>query len=110
MALTLGVRPELPPQHLTRSTNERSVVVMDALRTINLYEAKTQLSSLVEEAAAGAEIIIAKAGKPRARLVPVRAKTPRRPGSAKGKVWIAADFDAPLPESMLRAFSGDTSA
>jgi prevent-host-death family protein len=83
---------------------------MDALRTINLYEAKTQLSSLVEEAAAGAEIIIAKAGKPRARLVPVRAKTPRRPGSAKGKVWIAADFDAPLPESMLRAFSGDTSA
>jgi prevent-host-death family protein len=79
---------------------------MNAIRTINLYEAKTQLSALVEEAAAGAEIIIAKAGKPRARLVPVRPAL-RRPGSAKGKVWIAADFDAPLPDEVLRAFAGE---
>jgi len=81
---------------------------MNAVRIINLYEAKTQLSSLVEEAAAGAEIIIAKAGKPRARLVPVRPSI-RRPGRAKGKVWMTADFDAPLPEAMIRAFAGDTS-
>jgi prevent-host-death family protein len=81
---------------------------MNAVRTINLYEAKTQLSSLVEEAAGGAEIIIAKAGKPRARLVPVRAAI-RRPGGAKGKIWMAADFDAPLPEAMIRAFAGDIS-
>jgi prevent-host-death family protein len=80
---------------------------MNAIRTINLYEAKTQLSALVEEAAAGAEIIIAKAGKPRARLVPVRPAL-RRPGRAKGKVWIAADFDAPLPDEITRAFAGDT--
>jgi prevent-host-death family protein len=79
---------------------------MNAIRTINLYEAKTQLSALVEEAAAGAEIIIAKAGKPRARLVPVRPAV-RRPGRAKGKVWIAADFDAPLPDEVLRAFAGE---
>lgn len=81
---------------------------MNAVRTINLYEAKTQLSSLVEEAAAGAEIIIAKAGKPRARLVPVRPSI-RRPGRAKGKVWMTDDFDAPLPEAMIRAFAGDLS-
>ncbi len=80
---------------------------MNAIRTINLYEAKTQLSALVEEAAAGTEIIIAKAGKPRARLVPVRPSL-RRPGRAKGKVWIAADFDAPLPDELIRAFAGDT--
>lgn len=80
---------------------------MNAVRTINLYEAKTQLSALVEEAAAGAEIIIAKAGKPRARLVPVRPAL-RRPGRAKGKLWIAADFDAPLPDEVLRAFAGKT--
>lgn len=79
---------------------------MSAPRTVNLYEAKTQLSSLVEEAAAGVEIIIAKAGKPRARLVPVRPAV-RRPGRAKGRVWIGADFDAPLPDAMVRAFAGD---
>ncbi|MGE0464681.1 MAG: type II toxin-antitoxin system Phd/YefM family antitoxin, partial [Vicinamibacterales bacterium] len=65
--------------------------------TLNLYEAKTRLSSLVEQAAAGTEIIIAKAGKPKAKLVPIRDVAHRRPGSAKGKIWIAEDFDAPLP-------------
>jgi prevent-host-death family protein len=75
-------------------------------RLLNLYDAKTQLSALVEEAAAGAEIIIAKAGKPRAKLVPFRLPTRRRPGSAKGKIWIASDFDAPLPDALLDAFKG----
>jgi prevent-host-death family protein len=92
---------------LTILTKKRSVVVMNAIRTLNLYDAKTQLSSLVEEAAAGAEIIISKAGKPRARLVPVRPAAARQPGRAKGRVWIAADFDAPLPEVVARAFAGD---
>ncbi len=76
---------------------------------LNLYEAKTRLSSLVEEAAAGAEIIIAKAGKPRAKLVPIRRAGRRRPGSAKGRIRIAADFDAPLPDALLDAFTGKTS-
>jgi prevent-host-death family protein len=74
--------------------------------TLNLYEAKTRLSSLVEEAAAGAEIIIAKNGRPMAKLVPFKAPSARRPGRGKGKIWIGRDFDAPLPDAMLDAFRG----
>jgi len=70
---------------------------------VNLYEAKTHLSELVERAAAGEEITIAKAGTPRARLVPLPTE-PRRAGALKGKVWIARDFDAPLPPELLRQF------
>jgi prevent-host-death family protein len=92
---------------LTNSDPGASVVVMS--RMLNLYDAKAQLSALVEEAAAGGEIIIAKAGRPRARLVPVRQATRRRPGRAKGKIWMAGDFDAPLPAAILRAFAGDRS-
>ena len=73
---------------------------------LNLYEAKTQLSALVEEAAAGAEIVIAKAGRPMAKLVPIRAAMRRRPGRAKGHIWMADDFDAPLPDELVRAFEG----
>ncbi len=75
---------------------------------VNLYEAKTRLSHLVERAAAGEEIIIAKAGKPRARLVPLKTGRPaRRPGAGRGKVWIADDFDAPLPVDVLEAFGDE---
>jgi prevent-host-death family protein len=73
---------------------------------LNLYEAKTQLSALVERAAAGEEIVIAKAGKPRAKLVPIRPAARRRPGSAKGRIWMADDFDAPLPDEVQRLFEG----
>lgn len=75
-------------------------------RVLNLYQAKTQLSALVEEAAAGAEIIIAKAGVPRARLMPVKPAVQRRPGGSKGRIRVAADFDAPLPDQVLAAFLG----
>jgi len=75
-------------------------------RALNLYEAKTHLSALVEEAAAGAEIIIAKNGRPLAKLVPVRRPGRRRPGSAKGRIRMSADFDAPLPADVLAAFTG----
>lgn len=75
-------------------------------RIVNLYEAKSQLSSLVEEAAEGREVIIAKAGVPRARLVPVRATAVRRPGGSKGRIWVATDFDAPLPPDVLAGFTG----
>jgi prevent-host-death family protein len=75
-------------------------------KTLNLYEAKTRLSALVDEAAAGAEIVIAKAGKPMAKLVPFRSAARRRPGLGKGTVWMAPDFDAPLPEDVLDAFEG----
>jgi prevent-host-death family protein len=73
---------------------------------VNLYDAKTQLSALVEAAAAGKEIIIAKNGRPRAKLVAYRETARRKPGRAKGRIWMSADFDAPLPKDVLEAFSG----
>lgn len=75
-------------------------------KILNLYEAKSQLSSLVEEAAAGEEVIIAKAGVPKARLVAIKSTSRRRPGGAKGRIWIAPDFDDPLPPRILDAFIG----
>jgi prevent-host-death family protein len=76
---------------------------------VNLYEAKTQLSSLVERAAKGEEIIIAKAGKPLARLVELEIEQKTEPRRTFGKnfmgiTFIADDFDAPLPEDVLRDF------
>ncbi len=65
---------------------------------INLHDAKTHLSRLVEAAARGAEIVIAKAGKPMARLVPRRpaARRHRKSGGLKVKLWVAEDFDVPM--------------
>ena len=77
---------------------------------VSLYEAKTHLSALVEQAAAGREITIAKSGKPKARLVPLASKDTRRLrkyGLGKGRGWIADDFDAPLPPEVLRLFTGE---
>ncbi len=75
--------------------------------TVNLYEAKTNLSRLVERAAAGEEIVIAKAGRPLARLVPLARRTEPRPlGLLEGQGWIGPDFDDPLPEEIMRAFRG----
>ncbi len=74
-------------------------------RIYNLYEAKTALSRLVARAAAGDEIIIAKAGTPRAKLRPLRAAGRRRtPGGWEGEVRIGKNFDAPLPAALRRAF------
>ncbi len=73
----------------------------------NLYEAKSALSQLVERAAGGEEIVIAKAGKPMAKLVPVtRSRKRRQPGAWKGRVKIGPDFDAPLPRALRVAFEG----
>jgi len=74
----------------------------------NIAEAKAHLPELVERASAGEVIIVARAGKPRARLVPMeddRVKL-RVPGKGKGRFKTAADFDAPLPEEVLAAFEG----
>jgi len=77
-------------------------------KPINIYEAKTHLSELVDRAAAGEEIVIAKAGVPTARLVPLRAvHESRAPGRWAGSVTIATDFDAPLPPELLAAFEGE---
>jgi prevent-host-death family protein len=78
------------------------------MRTVNIHAAKTHLSRLVDEVAAGEEIVIAKAGKPLARLVPFTSTRERRiPGLMKGKLWIAEDFDEPLPEEIMEAFRGE---
>jgi len=76
-------------------------------KPVNIHAAKTHFSRLVERAAKGEEIIIAKAGKPVARLMPLAVPArPRRPGLLKGRIKIADDFDAPLPEDILRLFEG----
>jgi prevent-host-death family protein len=73
----------------------------------NLYEAKTSLSRLVDRAANGEEIILSKAGKPLAKLVPFyRPPEPRQPGGWEGRVRISDDFDAPLPPEIQDAFGG----
>ena len=72
---------------------------------VNIHEAKTQLSRLLDRALLGEEIVIAKAGRPIARLTPIEAPpAPRKPGSAKGKIFIADDFDEPLPNDLLDEF------
>jgi prevent-host-death family protein len=73
----------------------------------NIHQAKTHFSKLIERAAAGEEIVIGKAGKPVARLVPYKEAAPeRKPGSMKGKIRIARDFDE-LPDDVLAAFKGE---
>jgi len=75
---------------------------------INVHQAKTHLSRLLERAAAGEEIVIARAGKPVARLAPYEKEAPpgRKPGYWRGKVRISADFDS-LPEELAAAFRGE---
>jgi prevent-host-death family protein len=74
---------------------------------VNIHQAKTQFSRLIELAANGEEVIIAKSGKPVARLVSYTPKgTARRPGSLRGKIRIKKNFDAPLSKDLLAAFEG----
>jgi prevent-host-death family protein len=77
-------------------------------KVVNLYEAKTHLSRLIEEASSGSEIIIAKAGTPKARLVPIEnPRGKRRPGGWEGRIQISDDFDDELPAEILAGFVGD---
>jgi len=76
------------------------------MSTVNMHDAKTQLSSLVEKALAGEEVIIARAGKPLVKLTPItKDESPRLPGRLKGQIWIADDFDA-VDESLVSLFEG----
>ncbi len=79
------------------------------MQVINIHAAKTQLSRLVDEAAAGEEIVIARAGKPVAKLVPLApaSAAPRRVlGRLAGQLAVPADFDAPLPSTVVDGFEG----
>jgi prevent-host-death family protein len=76
-------------------------------KIINIHEAKTHLSRIVDEVAAGNEVIIAKAGKPMARLSPITAAVKKKKlGLLKGKLKVPDDFNAPLPNDVLAAFEG----
>lgn len=77
-----------------------------AVRSINIYQAKTHLSKLVDQAAAGEDVLISRAGKPVARLRALReAKRPVR-WLLKGRVKLSRDFDAPLPQDLQAQFAG----
>ena len=78
------------------------------MKQVNIHEAKTQLSKLVELALAGEEIILARAGRPVARLVALADQPPRKPGRLRGMV-VSDDFDAPLPDALQAAFEGEHS-
>ena len=71
-------------------------------RYLNIAEAKARLSELVDRATLGEEVVIAKDHRPVAKLVPLRpVRKPRKPGSAKGQIWMAADFDD-MPEDFAK--------
>lgn len=77
------------------------------MRIINIHEAKTHLSRLVDEVTVGEEVIIAKAGKPMAKLIPFTPATGKRKlGLLAGKLTVPEDFDVPLPVDVLASFEG----
>jgi len=77
------------------------------MAVFNIYEAKTQLSKLVEQAAAGKEVVIARGGKPVARLTSLAGPVRKiRFGLLKGKIKVDKDFDASLPDNVVAEFEG----
>ena len=74
---------------------------------INIHEAKTHFSKLITAVLEGEEIIIAKAGQPVAKIIPMPLEKKSRIGAFKGEIKIADDFDAPLPDDLLKAFYGE---
>jgi prevent-host-death family protein len=74
------------------------------MASINVHAAKTNLSRLIDRAARGEDIVIARSGKPIARLTALAREPRRRPGALKGHLRITADFDAPLPRATLASF------
>jgi prevent-host-death family protein len=77
------------------------------METVNIYDAKTRLSQLVDRAASGEDIVVSRHGKPLVRITRLaQDKRPIRFGVLKGRVKIAADFDAPLPDGVLADFEG----
>lgn len=75
------------------------------MRAVNIHEAKTHLSRLIQRVIRGEEITLAKAGRPVAKIVPLVPRAGRRiPGSARGRIVVAPDFDAPLPKDLQKRF------
>lgn len=81
------------------------------MRKVNIHEAKTNLSRLIEEVEEGGDVVIARAGKPVVRLVAVhQERLPRKLGILDGRFVVPDDFDAPLPDEVLEAFEGSQDA
>jgi prevent-host-death family protein len=77
------------------------------METVNIYDAKTRLSQLVDVAASGEDVVVSRNGKPLVRITRLEPrKRPIKFGLLKGKVSVAADFDTPLPEDVLAGFEG----
>lgn len=76
------------------------------MRVVNIHEAKTHFSKLIDAVIHGGEVIIAMAGRPVAKLGPIQKKPKRRPGALKGKIKISKTFNDPLPEQLLKDFEG----
>lgn len=77
------------------------------METVNIYDAKTRLSQLVDKAVAGEDVIVSRNGKPLVRITRLEGRRrPIRFGVLKGKIQIARDFDAPLPPDIVAAFEG----
>lgn len=75
------------------------------MRVVNIHEAKTHLSRLIERVRRGEEITLAKAGRPVAKIVPLVPRVDRRvPGSARGRIVVSPDFDASLPKELQKHF------
>jgi prevent-host-death family protein len=78
------------------------------MQTLNIHDAKTHFSKLIEAVSTGEKVIIAKAGKPVATLSAIEPQsTLRIPGALKGKIHIAADFDSPLSDDVIATFEGN---
>jgi len=76
---------------------------MKGAKQVNVHHAKTHLSKLLAEVEKGHEIVVARAGKPVAKIIPFKEKKNRMTfGDWKGKIWIAEDFDAPLPDELMK--------
>jgi prevent-host-death family protein len=74
--------------------------------SFNVHEAKTHFSRILAKVQAGEEVIIARAGEPIARIVPIHVARPRQPDTEAGRLWVAPDFDASLPPDLLDEFEG----
>lgn len=100
------VPPEVPVAYPSPPPPRNTVAMVR--EHVALYDAKTNLSALVNRAAAGEEIVIMKSGRPLARLLPMDdSRTLRVPGKGRGYWEVADDFDAPLPDELLAAFEGE---
>lgn len=108
-ALRAGPAPARPLHGGARRTRlSRTKLELQPMSTVvNVHQAKTHLSRLLDEVAAGAEVVIAKAGRPVARLVPLEPVVrKKRFGLLKGRIDVPDDFDAPLPPDLLADFEG----